>query len=113
MAHVFYDFATKPVAPTTCMLSRDADLAPQVTPTRGTRSSVSRDDVLQVLNSLPSRQASSDRTLHGGGELSLSTLGAQRSDRFVYMDAARDPTRDYSALGKKYGGLRRETSHVF
>ena len=34
-----------------------------------------------------------------GGE--LSTLGAQHSDRFVYMDAARDRTRDYSALGKK------------
>jgi hypothetical protein len=28
-------------------------------------------------------------------------LGAQHSDRFVYMDATREPTRDYSALGKK------------
>jgi pimeloyl-ACP methyl ester carboxylesterase len=57
------------------------------------------DDVLQVLNWLQLVKPVLIGYSMAGGE--LSTLGAQHSDRFVYMDAAREPTRDYSALGKK------------
>ena len=60
------------------------------------------DDVLNVLDSLHLDSPVLMGHSMAGGE--LSTLGAQHSDRLaalVYLDAARDPKRDYSQIGKK------------
>ncbi len=106
-AHVFDDFAPK---------LRDAGHVYGITrrgfgasshPASGYDEQRLADDVLQVLDSLKLVRPVLVGHSMAGGE--LTTLAGQHPDRLaglVYLDAARDPTRNYSEISKKLSSAR-------
>jgi len=101
-AHVFDDFAPKLAGPYHVYGITRRGFGSSSHPDSGYAEQRLADDVPQILNALQLVKPVLIGHSMAGGE--LSTLGAQHSDRLsglVYVDAARDPTRDYSKLSKK------------
>jgi len=101
-AHVFDDLAPKLAGPYHVYGITRRGFGASSHPASGYAEQRLADDVLKVLDALQLVKPVLIGHSMAGGE--LSTLGAQHSDRLaglVYLDAARDPTRDYSELGKK------------
>jgi non-heme chloroperoxidase len=101
-AHVFDDLADKLSGPVHVYGITRRGFGVSSHPESGYAEQRLADDVLQVLDSLQLVKPVLAGHSMAGGE--LSTLGAQHSDRLaglVYLDAARDPTRDYSELRNK------------
>jgi non-heme chloroperoxidase len=112
-AHVFDDFAPKLIPEYHVYGITRRGFGVSSHPDSGYTDQRLADDVLRVLDSL--NIVAPVLVGHSMAGSELTTLGARHSDRLsglVYLEALRDPTRDYSELTKKLPAAMQNPPHA-
>lgn len=101
-AHVFDDFAPKLASFCHVYGITRRGFGASTHPSSGYSEQRLAGDILQVLDSLKlAKPVLIGHSMAGGEMTVLASLHADRLAGMVYLDAARDPNRDYSEIGKK------------